>query len=319
MRSRTFIRPVRVGLTPTPVIRRREPGSSVAATRNGAVEEKSPGIVSRSGSSRSAGRTSTCPGEARTDAPAAREHPLGVVSRRDGLDHRRRTALGEQPREQDARLHLSARNGELVAHRGAVNAPRYAAAGRRRSSPPSRPSASADRRFGPSAAATATRLRRARSACRPGRRGSRRRAERACRRCRSRPVPPARAVRAGPHPRRARCPRPPPPRRRARGRPRPSTRCRPSGRSPRSRVSPSAIAPSSTARCETDLSPGTAMPPCTDPAGSMFIRLRARPTRRSPAPRAAAPPARPPTRRRPGSSARRRGRERSAAARSPRC
>ena len=38
-------------------------------------------------------------------------------------------------------------------------------------------------------------------------------------------------------------------------------------------VSPSAIAPSSTARCETDLSPGTAMPPCTDPAGSMFIRI----------------------------------------------
>ena len=46
---------------------------------------------------------------------------------------------------------------------------------------------------------------------------------------------------------------------------------------------------------------------------------RARPTRRSPAPRAAAPPARPPTRRRPGSSARRRARARSAAARSPRC
>ena len=45
MRSRTFIRPVRVGLTPTPAIRRREPGSSVAATRNGAAEEKSPGIV----------------------------------------------------------------------------------------------------------------------------------------------------------------------------------------------------------------------------------------------------------------------------------
>src|SRR5207248_4951214 len=40
---------------------------------------------------------------------------------------------------------------------------------------------------------------------------------------------------------------------------------------PRTRVSPSATAPTSTARCEIDLSPGTAMCPTSAVAGSIFI------------------------------------------------
>src|SRR3979411_1678588 len=43
---------------------------------------------------------------------------------------------------------------------------------------------------------------------------------------------------------------------------------------PRTTVSPSAIAPSSSERCETDLSPGTAKCPSSDTAGSTFIDHR---------------------------------------------
>ena len=59
-------------------------------------------------------------------------------------------------------------------------------------------------------------------------------------------------------------------------------------------VSPSETAPSSSARCEIDLSPGTARWPSSEAAGSIFTRAPARRRRRSPAPRAsrrrAAPP-----------------------------
>ena len=60
---------------------------------------------------------------------------------------------------------------------------------------------------------------------------------------------------------------------------------------PRTRVSPSPIAPTSTARCEIDLSPGTAMWPRSAAAGSISHSRRApaRRRRRSPAPRAAPP------------------------------
>src|SRR5262249_30103041 len=59
-------------------------------------------------------------------------------------------------------------------------------------------------------------------------------------------------------------------------------------------VSPSQSAPISTARCEIDLSPGTAMWPTSAPAGSIFIRpARARRPRGTPAPRARPRRARP--------------------------
>ena len=159
-----------------------------------------------------------------------------------------------------------------------------------------RPSRRAASRCAPSDASGATRRRSARS-CRllAGEQAGEQARERACvaavDRSRS-------GGHAGRHRTRGRCRRPPPPRRRAREPQRSSTRCPPSGRSPRSTVSPSATAPSSTARCEIDLSPGTATPPWTDTAGSIFIRRgRARPRRRSPAPRAA-PPRAPPRRHR---------------------
>ena len=100
-------------------------------------------------------------------------------------------------------------------------------------------------------------------------------------------------------------------RRRARGRPRSSPRCRPSGRTGRSASRPRRAPPISTARCEIDLSPGTAMCPTMLATGSTrgarrgresaTVRSRhrlgrrsghsarspARRRRRSPAPRAA--------------------------------
>ena len=52
------------------------------------------------------------------DANAERlEQPLGVVARRVRLDHGRRPILREQPGDQHRRLHLRARNGQLVADR----------------------------------------------------------------------------------------------------------------------------------------------------------------------------------------------------------
>ena len=50
-------RPIRVGLRPTCSSRTRLPGTSAAATRGKAADEKSPGTEIRSGASRSAGRT----------------------------------------------------------------------------------------------------------------------------------------------------------------------------------------------------------------------------------------------------------------------
>ena len=48
-----------------------EPGTSVAATMNGAAEEKSPGTSISPGSSRSAGRTRDAFSRRVTDTPAA--------------------------------------------------------------------------------------------------------------------------------------------------------------------------------------------------------------------------------------------------------
>ena len=83
--------------------------------------------------------------------------------------------------------------------------------------------------------------------------------------------------------------------------------------------SPSAIAPTRTARWEIDLSPGRATPPWTDAAGSILTGAPGRPTRRSPAPRAASRRGPPRPRPRRAWSGRPRARARSGAARSPRC
>ena len=89
---------------------------------------------------------------------------------------------------------------------------------------------------------------------------------------------------------------------------------------PRTRVSPSQSAPTRSARCEIDLSPGTAMCPASAPAGSTFIRRgRARPRPDSPALRAARPRDGHRLRRRPAASAFRHARATCGAARSPRC
>ena len=159
------------------------------------------------------------------------QHPLGVVARRDALDDRR-PSLGEQPREQDARLHLGARHLRLVLDAGERLVPRSGAAAARRSSPPVRPSRRAAPPRGPSGASSASRRRSARSGALPGRRGGREATGRACRRFRSRSAHRARAARRGPgRAPAARRARPPRPRRRATVRRRSWIRCRASGRS----------------------------------------------------------------------------------------
>ena len=72
MRSSTVSRPVRVGLVDMPRTNRRDSASSVAATRNGAAEEMSPGTSTAASSSRSTGHTETVRGPLATRAPAAR-------------------------------------------------------------------------------------------------------------------------------------------------------------------------------------------------------------------------------------------------------
>ena len=82
----------------------------------GAAEEKSPGISIVSGWSRSAGQTLFA-GPPRIAGPCGLEETLGVVSRRHGLDDHGRPAGRVEPSEQDARLDLRARHGQLVADR----------------------------------------------------------------------------------------------------------------------------------------------------------------------------------------------------------
>ena len=62
---------MRRGLRLTPWTWSSEPGTSVAATTNGAADEKSPGISTSPSESRSAGRTVTLVGRTVTAAPAA--------------------------------------------------------------------------------------------------------------------------------------------------------------------------------------------------------------------------------------------------------
>ena len=263
MRSSTWRKPVRVGLTPTPWSRSSEPGSSVAATRNGAAEEKSPGTSRSSGAQPPpAARRSAAAAGASTRAPRAGEHPLGVVAARRRLDDGRRPAVRVEPGEEHAGLHLRARHRQLVADRRAAyrRLDRGAARGR----PSSRPRAhrrAAARRSARAAAGRATRRRRARScpSC-PARMPASRRIS----------VPGVAAVDRAPRAARARAGRRPAPGHVSRlARPRPRARAIASAvesvsaerPKPRISLSPSAIAPSSSARWEIDLSPGTPKSP----------------------------------------------------------
>ena len=117
IRSSTASMPVRVGLMPTPWMVRLEPASTQPAAMNGAADEKSPGTSIPSRSRRVTGEieTLTRPPVDRHAGPA--EHPLGVVAGGDRLLDRGHTVLGEQPREQQARLDLRRRDRQPVGDR----------------------------------------------------------------------------------------------------------------------------------------------------------------------------------------------------------
>ena len=292
---------MRVGLTPTSWI----VSSRARQQRGGDDERRRRGEVAGHRRPRRAAGRSTGPTEIRAVACGSPRAPaaasISSVWSRVGTGSTTVVApVRVEPGEQDARLHLRARHRQLVADPAQLAALDRRAAAVRRSSRPSAP-ISAQRRGDPVDRPAAQRLvaRSARSG-RPGPRGSLRAAAASCPSCRSRSARRARAGRAGRRRRRAACPR------RRRRRSTPSARIggdrrlgvAPSAPKPRTRVSPSPIAPSSTARCEIDLSPGTAMCPRSAAAGSILIPpAPARRRRRSPATRAATRRARPRPRR----------------------
>ena len=105
---------MRRGLSPTSWIVSSDPGSSVAATTNGAAAEKSPGT--RPAEAQALGGTERDAALLARHLHAGRlEHPLGVVAGRLRLDDGR-AAVRVEPGEQHARLHLRARDRQLVAH-----------------------------------------------------------------------------------------------------------------------------------------------------------------------------------------------------------
>ena len=121
---------MRRGFRLTPWIVSSEPASSVPATMNGAAEEKSPGISISPSSSRSGRRDRDAARLPRHAHAGLREQVLGVVARRQRLLDRGLTALGVEAGEQHGRLHLCARDGQLVrdrCQRAAFNRERRAA------------------------------------------------------------------------------------------------------------------------------------------------------------------------------------------------
>ena len=105
------------GCVDMPRTNRRDSASSVAATRNGAAEEMSPG-------------TSTLPSSQALDRPhrdgarplgdaraGGAQQALGVVARRHRLDHGGRAGDGVEAGEEDARLDLRRGDRQLVADR----------------------------------------------------------------------------------------------------------------------------------------------------------------------------------------------------------
>ena len=280
------------------------PGSSVAATTNGAAEEKSPGTSTsprREPLGRPDATTRDCLRSTR--APAAAQHQLGVVARRQRLDDGRPARPRRGPRAgrttSPARSRPAARSGSRAARR-------------LRSTSGGRPSAVSTRapisasgvgdavhRPAPQRLVAGQLEAAALAGEEPGEQ-----AQRASRSCRSRSAPPARAsprrpdaldphgvdvvvvARSTPSARTRRDRSPP---------------CRPSGRSRGSTVSPSPIAPSSTRPVRDRLVAGDARcAPRSAVAGSILIARAApaRRRRRSPAPRAAPPRGAPRPRRR---------------------
>ena len=250
-----------VGLTPTRVMRSREPGSSVAATRNGAAEEKSPGTSTCSGSSFAARPDLDTTGFGTDPRAGGPQHPLGVVAGRDRLnDGRRARRPRRAPRggrtTSPARWRPGARSGSGAAAAPSI-ADRQMPVG---ASPRRRPSGRAAR-DAPHRPRAERLVARQLEAGRPVPRAGRAAGARAFPRCHSRSARPATEARAG--------------RRRRRAAVSPSSSTwTPSARTaatvdsvspdrpkPVTTLSPSAIAPSSTARWEIDLSPGSATPP----------------------------------------------------------
>ena len=108
---------MRRGFRFTPWTVSSEPASSVAATSNGAADEKSPGISTSPSVEPLDGRDRDPAGLAADACARAVEQDLGVVAGRQRLEHRRLAALGVQAREQHGRLDLRARDGKLVRDR----------------------------------------------------------------------------------------------------------------------------------------------------------------------------------------------------------
>ena len=293
------------------------PGSSVAATMNGAAEEKSPGMSTATSRSRSARVDATDLG--RTRAPARLRPAASARCGRASAPARRPSSSPFAPSagEQDRRLHLRARDRQLVVDRLAAARPSIVS-GRCPSvvsiCAPIRRSGSATRSIGraesdsspvsvnvPSWNASSPTISRARvpalpqsivAGCEPAQADAVHRELIAV-------VVDLGAERAH------RCER--------------RRRCRPSARSRARRSRRRETAPSSSARCEIDLSPGTAKCPSSLTAGSTLIddrrdddavalRLEQRRPRAAPRPRP-----------RRAASACRRARARRDAARSPRC
>ena len=118
IRSRASSRPVRAGLTPTPRRISSDPGEERRGDdqRRGRREVAGDIDLVELRAARRARREIAASAPSPPHARRA-QHPLGVVARRDRLDDRR-PAVGVEPREQDARLHLCARHGGLVLDSG---------------------------------------------------------------------------------------------------------------------------------------------------------------------------------------------------------
>ena len=221
----------------------------------GAAEEKSPGISRSSGLSRVGGPDGDRARRARHGHAGRLEQPLGVVAGRLRLARRSSRRLGLDPGEEDGRLHLGARDRQLVADRVqavAVDHDRGVTVGRLDVAPISR-SGSATRSSG-RVESDSSPVSSKRPGC-PATRPDRSRIS----------VPALRQSigLVGGLRSRARLPKMARSRRRSR-RSRPSARIASAvasvsaeRRSLRTSLSPFATAPTSSARCEIDLSPGT--------------------------------------------------------------
>ena len=271
---------MRRGLRPTSWTVSVEPGSSAAATRNGAAEEMSPGTsTSRRPQRRRPARRVTEPGRRATRAPAAASISSVWSRVGAGSTHRRR-ALPRRGRRAGSPTSPARSRPAACSRSRRARRPRSRSG--RRPSVVSIDGAHPAERLGdaPHRAARERLVADELEACRPGRRG--------CPAMSRASVPalpqsigavgraePAQAD-AVDDERRRRPPRRP--RRRARARRRASTRCRPSGPSCETCVSPSQTAPIRSARCEIDLSPGTREVP-VEPGGGLDLH-RSRPARR---------------------------------------